>query len=293
MKKSAVAILSTLLMIFLALPVFASNEEIRVYVDGNRVNFPDQKPIINSDNRTLVPVRFVSQALGANVEWIEAHKRVEINQQGKIIKLTVGQKKAQVGEETVTLDTKADIINSRTMVPLRFVSECLGAEVVWNNKAKEIIITTAGQVTEFAGQSFKPSDLPLASGTVIWGSDRPTARIMWAKMKDLPIKYGDDIIYDIKADNEYIYIKQYSHTQAPVGLFMVIDGKLGRSRAYTSEYQDTTVFTYKNPVNLSTEKALGMKPVDIMKVSHFAFDTMKHGAFVMLVVENPAYEGGK
>lgn len=293
MKKSAVAILSTLLMIFLALPVFASNEEIRVYVDGNMVNFPDQKPIINSDNRTLVPVRFVSQALGAEVDWIKADKRVEINQQGKIIKLTIGQKKAQVGEGTVILDTKADIINSRTMVPLRFVSECLGAEVVWNNKAREIIITTAGQVTEFAGQPFKPSDLPMASGTVIWGSDKPTARIMWAEMKDLPIKYGDDIIYDIKVDNEYIQVKQYSHTRAPLGLLMVIDGKLGRNRAYISDYQDTTIFTYKNPVNLPTEKALGQPPVDITNVSHFAFDTFDDTGFAMVVIENPAYEGGK
>lgn len=293
MKKSAVAILSTLLMIFLALPVFASNEEIRVYVDGNRVNFPDQKPIINSDNRTLVPVRFVSQALGAEVDWIKADKRVEINQQGKIIKLTIGQKKAQVGEGTVILDTKADIINSRTMVPLRFVSECLGAEVVWNNKAREIIITTAGQVTEFAGQPFKPSDLPTDDGSIIPWSDKPNATIMWAEIKGLPIKYGDDIIYDIKADNKYIYVKQYSHTQAPLRLFMVENGEVTRSRAYTSDYQDTTIFTYKNPVNLSTEKALGMKPVDIKKVSHFAFKTIKNGAFVMVVIENPAYEGGK
>lgn len=293
MRKSVVAILSILLVMVLALPVYASSEEIKVYVDSNRVNFPDQKPVINSDNRTLVPVRFVSQALGAGIEWLEADKRVEINHQGKMIKLTIGQKKAEVGEETVTLDTNAEIINSRTMVPLRFVSECLGAEVVWNNKAREIIITTAGQVTEFAGQPFKPNDLPVVTGSVMWGSDRPTARIMWAEMKDLPIKYGDDIIYDIKADNKYIYVKQYSHTQAPLGLFMVIDGKLGRSRAYTSDYQDTTIFTYKNPVNLPTEKALGQTPVDITKVSNFAFDTFDDTGFAMVVVENPAYEGGK
>ncbi len=293
MKKSAVAILSTLLMIFLALPVFASNEEIRVYVDGNRVNFPDQKPIINSDNRTLVPVRFVSQALGAEVDWEKADKRVEINQQGKIIKLTIGQKKAQVGEETITLDTKADIINSRTMVPLRFVSECLGAEVVWNNKAREIIITTAGQVTEFAGQPFKPSDLPTDDGSIIPWSDKPNATIMWAEIKGLPIKYGENIIYDLHADNEYIQVKQYSRTQAPVSLFMFENDKVTASRAYTSDYQDTTVFTYKVPTQSAIDRACGEPPVDISKVSHFAFDTIKNGAFVMLVVENPAYEGGK
>src|SRR5690606_37984708 len=126
----------------------------KVYVDGAEMQFPDQKPFINPDNRILVPVRFVSEALGAQVDWSDLNKTVKINYKGKTILLEIGLKQALVRTSIVTLDTNAAIINERTMVPLRFVSECLGAEVEWNSHAREVYIFTqvAETVKSFEGK---------------------------------------------------------------------------------------------------------------------------------------------
>jgi hypothetical protein len=116
MNKWLASILILCLAAAFSIPTSAvvSIDEIKVYVNAVQIEFPDQKPMINSDSRTLVPVRFVSQALGANVDWD--------------------------GDKVITLDTSTDIINNRTMVPLRFVSECLGAEVKWNGERERFIL---------------------------------------------------------------------------------------------------------------------------------------------------------
>ena len=132
-----------LLFAFTGPAVMAAAASIRVFVDGTEVQFPDQKPFINSDNRTLVPVRFVSEALGAEVEWISETRTVKINYKEKTILLGIGLKQALVGTSIIILDTNAAIVNDRTMVPLRFVSECLGAEVVWKADEQAVYITTA------------------------------------------------------------------------------------------------------------------------------------------------------
>ena len=117
-------------------------QDIKVFVDNDETYFPDQKPLINSDNRTLVPVRFVSQALGAKVDWNALQRTAKIDYKGKTILLEIGVKQAAVGTSPVALDTAPDIVNDRTMVPLRFVSECLGAKVEWNGAKQEVYITT-------------------------------------------------------------------------------------------------------------------------------------------------------
>ena len=137
--------LFVIMVLFIALTgtAMAATTSVRLFVDGTEVQFPDQKPIINSDNRTLVPVRFVSEALGAEVEWLALTRTVKINCNDKTILLEVGLKQAVIGTSIVTLDTKAEIVGNRTMVPLRFVSECLDAEVEWDGAEQAVYITTA------------------------------------------------------------------------------------------------------------------------------------------------------
>ena len=143
MKKNCFIILLVFLLAVMgAGNILAAADDIKVYVDGAEVSFPDQKPMINADSRTLVPVRFVSEALGADVEWDGATNTVNIAHKGKSISLVIGQKQAKVDENSIVLDTAAALVNSRTMVPLRFVSECLGAKVEWNGAKQEVYITT-------------------------------------------------------------------------------------------------------------------------------------------------------
>ncbi len=144
MKKVIVILSLSLLMLVLFNGfALAQGQSIRVFVNNNEVAFSDQKPFINADSRTMVPARFISEKLGAKVDWIAAIQSVKvITNKGETIQLQIGVKIATVGVGQVTLDTAPDIVNNRTMVPLRFVSECLGAKVVWDGEKRIIYITS-------------------------------------------------------------------------------------------------------------------------------------------------------
>ena len=100
----------------------------------------DVAPIIRND-RTMLPARFVAEALGASVEWDEAAQKVTITKENTVIEITIGSNIAFVNGMEVILDSPAFIENSRTYLPLRFIAENLGAEVEWNQELQQIYIT--------------------------------------------------------------------------------------------------------------------------------------------------------
>ncbi len=108
----------------------------------------DAAPCLKAEvNRALVPVRFISEALGAQVEWQEENRQVIIrvvrDQKPGEISLTIGSAEAMVNGTPVQLDCPAELAYppGRTFVPLRFVSEALGARVDWNSATQSITIT--------------------------------------------------------------------------------------------------------------------------------------------------------
>ena len=110
-------------------------------------------PAFILDNRTLVPVRIVSEYLGAQVTWKQDTRQVQIETGDTSITLTIGSSQALVNGETVELydgvpATMAAVGSlTRTMVPLRFVSEQLGAQVEFDNAASTVRITSALEET--------------------------------------------------------------------------------------------------------------------------------------------------
>lgn len=108
------------------------------YVNGASVKL-DAPPVIQN-GRTLVPVRFISEQMGAKVTWDRAKKQVTIVQGSKTIILTINSSKVLVNGKSATIDVPAKIINDRTMVPVRFVSEQLGYNVEWIAESKKVII---------------------------------------------------------------------------------------------------------------------------------------------------------
>lgn len=136
MRKSIVVLIFLVMLISAAPSSFAETRNVDVLVNGQQVA-ADVPSFLDTDlNRTFVPVRFVSQALGASVDWDAAKQQVIISWSGNRILLTVNSNEAMIQKanntiDIVTLDAAARIVNDRTMVPLRFVSEVLGAKVVW------------------------------------------------------------------------------------------------------------------------------------------------------------------
>ncbi len=128
--------------------------EIRLTVGKNEIIVNGIQKIIDvapyiKNSRTFVPIRFVSEALGANVYWDSQKREVKIDLKDKNIVLTIGSHDAYLNGVKTQIDKDnpgvvPEITNGRTFVPLRFVAESFGANVVWNEKLKEIIITLGG-----------------------------------------------------------------------------------------------------------------------------------------------------
>lgn len=96
------------------------------------INYTDVPPML-LNNRTMVPLRFIAESMGADVQWLEKKRTVEIRQDGKYLQLVV----EQTGPG---LDTPATIVSGRTMVPIRYVAESLGANVTWFASTQKVEI---------------------------------------------------------------------------------------------------------------------------------------------------------
>ncbi len=143
MKKIIIFVL--LLTLCFTATAFANDGDIKVYLDGNPLKVTTA-PVIENGT-TLVPMRSIFEALGVSVDWDSATKTIIGRGNRIIIELTVGQNKARVNGAEKQLAVPAKILNGNTMVPLRFVSEAVGATVDWNANAKTITIKSQNGTT--------------------------------------------------------------------------------------------------------------------------------------------------
>ena len=100
----------------------------------------DVAPIIRN-SRTMLPVRYVAEALGASIDWNGATSTATLTTADTVIVITVGATTATVNGESVTLDSPAFIESSRTYMPVRFVAEALGGSVAWDGATSTATIT--------------------------------------------------------------------------------------------------------------------------------------------------------
>ncbi|AOT68680.1 copper amine oxidase N-terminal domain-containing protein [Geosporobacter ferrireducens] len=109
----------------------------------------DIPPVIK-DGRTLIPVRALTEAFGATVNWNSDTKEVTIIKGDGEIILKIDSKIAYVNGQEVAIDAPAEIVNKRTVIPLRFIVESLGLTVDWDEEAEtiEIIDETEGEIAE-------------------------------------------------------------------------------------------------------------------------------------------------
>jgi hypothetical protein len=136
--------------------------DIRIYVNNQQIAFPDEVPWIDlSAGRVLVPVRFPTEALGAQVDWGPKNASPEwvtIKDKGTEVKLMIGSRNFTVNHVPKFMDTESFLTpKGRTMVPLRFVSEALGARVEWAKAELAVYITL---LTDSTDQFNKELSLP-------------------------------------------------------------------------------------------------------------------------------------
>lgn len=129
-----------LVMVFSSVAGAATTPTINL--NGNDVT-SDTPPVILSGN-TLVPIRVISENLGAAVTWDNATRTATLIKDGVTIKLTIDQRYALVDGNKVPITWPVTIYNSRTLVPIRFIAENLGCVVKWDNQAQKVKIFFVG-----------------------------------------------------------------------------------------------------------------------------------------------------
>lgn len=119
----------------------AAPKEISIYYKDQLVTFQEAPPIL-MDGRTLVPFRSLLETLGFEVDWrsVGGVSKATGTKEGLVIELTIDNKTALVNGRKVELDVPAQIVEGRTMVPLRFVSEESGYEVAYADTGDKIVI---------------------------------------------------------------------------------------------------------------------------------------------------------
>ena len=156
-RQMKILTLITLLAIFV-IPVdtYANtlDREVTIHIDGKPVQFTKDlgyPTVING--RTLVPIRIISENMGYKVEWENSQRKVTISDSKTKIEFKIGENTALVNGKRVpmdtredgngkivSVDTKAQLIGSRTYVPIRFISENMGATVDWKIEGKTLYV---------------------------------------------------------------------------------------------------------------------------------------------------------
>jgi len=132
------AFLISILILQTAIIVYAS--DVKVILDGRELTF-DVPPAIEN-GRTLVPMRAIFEALGAELYWDGDTQTASAFKGDTGVAVQVGNSYANKNNTAVKLDVPPKIINGRTLIPLRFVSEAFGCEVKWDESTQTVNITS-------------------------------------------------------------------------------------------------------------------------------------------------------
>lgn len=137
MKK--IMLLISVLAVMLLFPVLADNK-IAVEIDNKIISF-DVDPEIKND-RVMVPVRKIFEELGASVHWNESLKEVTGIKDNVTVKINIGSNIMYKNNYMTVLSPSPYIVNGRTLVPIRMISESFDYDVSWNETLRKVIIKT-------------------------------------------------------------------------------------------------------------------------------------------------------
>ena len=147
MKKLFTKLIALMIIFIMSsgMVTFADEKPITVFLNGEQLVF-DVQPALES-GRTLVPMRVIFEALGAEVTWNNDTFTAIAVKDDTTIKITIDDMKLYKNDQVIELDVPARLIDGRTLVPVRAVSEGMDAKVDWDNANRKVIITT-GEETQ-------------------------------------------------------------------------------------------------------------------------------------------------
>ena len=165
MKKILTCFILTLVLaVAMATIAFAG---VRVMLDGEVLEFDVPPQII--DGRTMVPLRAIFEALGADIDWDAATQTVTATMDDVVAIMQVGNPAIKVAGDTVTLDVPPMIVDGRTLVPARAVAESFAIDVYWDGDTRTVVLATT---------SDEPWVIGIMTGTISQGEEYVTAGLM-------------------------------------------------------------------------------------------------------------------
>jgi iron complex transport system substrate-binding protein len=146
---SVLLILALMVTLFPITQANAVSQSIKVLKDGKAVSFDVDPKVING--RTMVPYQAIAASLGAEVGWDAKAKVVTAEKSGTKVKLTIGHKVVFINDKRIVFDQEPVIVNGRTLVPLRIISESFGLWIDWNNSTKTVAIDSTKTIKHEMG----------------------------------------------------------------------------------------------------------------------------------------------
>ena len=139
--KKILSVLLSAVMLFGSVSAVNAENDVKVMLDGSELTFDVPPQII--EGRTLVPLRVIFEALGADVAWEAETQTVTAIKGDTTIQMIIGSSAMYIDDESITLDVPPQIIDDRTLVPARAVAEGFGADVKWDGENRIVTITSA------------------------------------------------------------------------------------------------------------------------------------------------------
>ena len=188
--KKVISTILTVAMVFALLGAFtgcsyaAEDFTLQMQIDNPimTVNGSEQEidlgmgttPVIGENDRTLVPIRAIIEAMGGTVGWTQETRTATLNYGEDEIQLVIGSETAYLNGEENTLDSAPVIINERTMLPIRFIAESFKFDVDWTQETQTITITKMAaeseEITEPATEPEGTSDTNDSDAIVVYFS---------------------------------------------------------------------------------------------------------------------------
>ncbi|MGB8954886.1 MAG: ABC transporter substrate-binding protein [Tumebacillaceae bacterium] len=148
-------------MMLLAVPSTSLAMDISVHVDGRKQHY-DVAPYLK-DDRTLVPLRGIFESLGANVQWDAATDTITATKGDRTVRLRIGSRIVMLNGQQVELEAPPEVTDGRTMVPIRLISQALGADVKWDSLFNAVRITSADRLDKTLNLVLKKAPTSLDS----------------------------------------------------------------------------------------------------------------------------------
>lgn len=201
MKKKISMILLSLVMIFNTCTIIGyADSGITVTLNGSKIDFDVQPQLIN--NRTMVPLRKIFEAMDIYVEWDANTQTVSAADDNTIITAKINDYNLYVNGIPKLLDVPPMIVDGRTLVPARFIAESFGGKVDWNGTTKTVAITTIPSLT-FLSDPSGYFEMNSANGVEItWGAKKTSQKtINYYTINYTFINPVGDLAYDEITDS--------------------------------------------------------------------------------------------